>query len=113
MLSCLLEGSCRKKRRKEHYVSGTARGVYQLYTVKWKNAMDLSPTFEGVCSGISRGFFKLKQQGTELKKRKARMPSAKHPDRQHYHDINAQNEWLRGNVFGKLHVLPFMYQEGT
>ena len=49
--------------------------MYQLRSEDLKNAMDLSPTFEGVCSacasglaGISRGFFKLKQQGKNLKK---------------------------------------------
>ena len=57
--------------------------------------MNLSPTVEGVRSacasglaGISHGFFKLRQQGTELRKRKARLPIPKHSDCQHYRDIN-------------------------
>ena len=106
------EGSCIKKRkvkRYEHYVSGTTRSVYQLRSADLKNAMNLSPTVEGVCSacasglaGVSRGFFNLRQQGTELRKTKARLPIPKHSDRQHYRDINAQNEWLRGNVFDSM-----------
>ena len=70
-------GSYRKKRRVsryEHYVSGAGRGVYKLRSQDLENALELSPTLEGVCSfcasglaGIAHGFFKLKQQGTELK----------------------------------------------
>ena len=66
--------------------------------------MDLSPTVEGVCSacasglsGIASGFRKLKHQGTELKKRKTK--TLTHNEREHYRDINAQNELLRSNVF--------------
>lgn len=68
--------------------------------------MDLSPTIEGVCStctsglsGIASGFRKLKHQRTELKKRKTKTLTHK---REHYRDINAQNEWLRGNVFDSM-----------
>ena len=101
--------SYRKKRREsryEHYVSGAGRSVYKLRSQDLENAMELSPTLEGVCSscasglaGIARGFFMLKQQGTELKKRKIRMPDPKHPERLHYRNIN---EWLRGNVFDSM-----------
>ena len=101
------ETNFRKKRRLsryENYVHGTARGVYQLRSKDLETAMDLSPTIEGVCSacasglsGIASGFWKLKHQGTELKKRKTK--TLTHNEREHYRDINAQNEWLRGNVF--------------
>ena len=104
------EHNCRKKRRLsryENYIHGTARGVYQLRSKDLETAMDLSPTVKGVCStcasglaGIASGFKKLKHEGTELKKRKTKMLT--HPEREHYRDINAQNEWLRGNVFDSM-----------
>lgn len=101
--------SYRKKRRISRYnsfVSGAARSVYKVRSKDSRKSFNLSPSLEGVCqscasglSGIAAGFCKLNQQGTELKKRKSRLPHPKHPERDHYRDINAQNEWLRGNVF--------------
>ena len=101
--------SSRKKRRiswYKNFVSGTARSVYKVRSKELGKSLQLSSSLEGVCqsfasglSGIAAGSCKLSQQETELKKRKSRLPHPKHPDRQHYRDINAQNEWLRGNVF--------------
>lgn len=39
------------------------------------------------------------RQGTELKKRKKRLPIPHHPERDHYRDLVLQNEWLQANVF--------------
>ena len=73
------------------------------YEVKtWKSPCNCrSPSLEGVCSpcasglaGIAAGFIKLRQQGTELKKRKSILPHPKYPQRQHYRDISAQKEFI-------------------
>ena len=98
----------RKKRRQSRYTSyiqGTARKVY-------KKSMDLSksleslPPIDSVCLSCASGlnsvidsFFTLKQQGSTLKKRKNRLPNPKRKDFEHYRNLNAQNEWLRVNIF--------------
>ena len=103
--------SYRKKRRLsryENYIKGTARGVYKLRSQDLEKAMDSSPTLEGICSicasglaKIASGFAQLKHQGTELKKTS---------DREHYRDINAQNEWLRVNVSDSMGNYLFCHQ---
>ena len=112
--------SYRKKRRISRYsnfVRGGARSVYKVRSKDLERSLSLSPSLEGVCqscasglSGIAVGFCKLRQQGTELKKRKSRLPHPKHPERDHYRDINAQNEWLRGNVFDAMGNYMFCHE---
>jgi len=93
----------RRVSRYENFVNGSARSVYQVRSKDLEEAFEMPPPLEGVCSscasglsGIGTGFFKLKQQRTELCKRKTKLPHPKHLERQHYCDINAQNEWLCG-----------------
>lgn len=103
-------GPSRRKKirmtRYSNYISGSGRSVYKVRSKDLETSLQLSPSLEGVCStctsglaGIAVGFIQLRQQGTELKKRKAKLPHPKCPEREHYRDISAQNEWLRGNVF--------------
>ena len=39
------------------------------------------------------------RHGTDLKKAKSTNPYPKNPDRSHYRNVKAQNEWLRNNIF--------------
>ena len=48
---------------------------------------------------MAEAFHQLKHRGSELKKRKQKLPNPKHPDRPHYRNLILQNEWLRANVF--------------
>ena len=61
---------------------------------------------EGICdecvpalAKIVEGFYRLRHQGTELKKRRTGYPEPKRQGTGHYQNIVAQNEWLRNNIF--------------
>ena len=76
-----------------------------------------SPSAEGVCSycspaltKIAESFHRLKHQGSELKKRKCSYPSPKVAGREHYRNVVAQNEWLRGNTYDSMGNYLFCHQ---
>ena len=98
----------RRSSRLENYISGKSRKAYRVHEDVTRSA-EGSPHMEGVCSvcqqGLARvaeGFHRLRHQGTELKKRVKILPHPKHPERTHYRNIIAQNEWLRANVFDSM-----------
>ncbi len=95
----------RKITRLRTYLSGRSRKAYKLNS-DVEQAAQRSPQLEGVCttcapclSQVANGFHRLKHQGTELKKRKNCLPNLKHPERSHYINAIAQNEWIQGNIF--------------
>ena len=102
-------GAGAKRRRKQSiktYFEGKARKPYRIRKSLCRSLEDNDTAIDGVCSqcapALSKvigGFHKLRQQGSELKKRKKRYPVPKNPDRNHYRDLVAQNAWIRGNVF--------------
>ena len=103
--------------RLENYTSGNSRKAYRVHE-DIRRSVEESPRMEGVCSvcqqGLARfaeGFHRLRHQGTELKKQMKMLPQPKHPERTHYRNTIAQNEWLRANVDGKLHLLSRMYRQ--
>ena len=92
--------------------------VYKVRSNDFKTSWESSASTEGVCSsctsGLAAGFHQLKQQGFVLKKKNLKITTSKKPKLPtYYRDINAQNEWLWGNIDGKLYVLPCMYQEDS
>ena len=103
----LSEGSSRPRKhrlddRQKRYKEGSRKA--------YKTQKDLDDSFEksdipdvcDVCTPalkqIKETFKVLKHQGTELKKRKNQLPHPKRPDREHYQNLTAQNEWLRANI---------------
>jgi len=48
---------------------------------------------------VIEALHQLKHRGSELKKRKQKLPNPKHPDRLPYRNLILQNEWLQANVF--------------
>ena len=55
-----------------------------------------------VLQKYSSTFHGLKQQGSELKKRKHLHPQPKVPNREHYRDLVKQNLWIRNNIFDSM-----------
>ena len=47
-------------------------------------------------------FHGLKQQGSELKKRKHLNPHPKKPNHEHYRNLVKQNLWIRANIFDSM-----------
>ena len=98
----------RRSARLENYMRGKSRKAYRVNEDLTKSVSG-SPHLEGVCplcqqalSEVAKGFHRLRHQGTELKKRVKRLPHPKHPERSHYKNTIAQNEWIRANVFDSM-----------
>lgn len=97
---------CRRERERDMFLGGGARTAYSLRKRLRRSLDDTNGVMVGVCKQCSQalakmraGFQKLKQQGSELKKRKKRYPAPKRANGEHYRDLVAQNAWIRNNIF--------------
>ena len=98
------QGRAAKRKR---YFSGKSRKVYQLRRELDKSLdSTMLPGVRSSCAPaleqIAEGFKQLKHHGTELKKRKCRLPYPKKPNSDHYRNLQMQNEWMRGNLFDSM-----------
>ena len=101
--------SKRKRRAKrENYLAGKSRKVYKL-SKDLEKSLEESEGASGACSScasslarIADGFKQLKQQGSELRKRKKSLPTPKVANRDHYRNVKVQNEWIRANLFDSM-----------
>ena len=105
----------RRKKQQENYVAGRSSRPYNhTPSLNAPFSDDQTPGPSSELSGekskvclkcvtvLSRWqdtFKSFVKQGSELKKRKAINPYPKRSDIPPYRDLNAQNEWLRNNVF--------------
>lgn len=105
----------RRKKQQENYVAGRSSRPYNhTPSLNASFSDDQMPGPSSELSGekskvclkcvtvLSRWqdtFKSFVKQGSELKKRKAINPYPKRSDIPPYRDLNAQNEWLRNNVF--------------
>ena len=94
--------------KRKRYLSGESRKAYKVCK-DLDESLETSPILPGVCSRcasalvrIVEGFKQLRHQGTELKKRKLRLPHPKIPNHDHYSNVRMQNEWIRGNLFDSM-----------
>ena len=106
----------RRKHTRKLYLSGKSRGTYQL-SKHLQDAIEeagSSSTAESDSGSLNKDvcvrcapalrhyknvFFSFMRHGTDLKKAKSTNPYPKNPDRSHYRNVKAQNEWLRNNIF--------------
>ena len=114
-LQVMSKATTRKERRiqqRQHYLAGEARHPYRhtpalseafSHGESSSSSSTTGPTVCAKCKPILSRYedtFKgLVHQESELKKRKKVNPHPKKPSTIHYRDINAQNDWLRENLF--------------
>ena len=116
----------RRKKQQENYVAGRSSRPYNhtpSLNASFSDDQTPGPSYElsgeksKVClkcvTVLSRWqdtFKSFVKQGSELKKRKAINPYPKCSDIPPYKDLNAQNEWLRNNVFNAMDNYLFLCQ---